>query len=474
MPGPQSARPGPAPARAARRGLPGLPLPALALALAAATPFPSATPAAAAQDERPGVVIGVVHDSTTNAPLANARVAIVGTTSLVDSDADGRFRFDDVPPGEYQVFFFHPRLGTLGVSIPPAEVRVNADAVSEVYLAVPSRETILAGWCSAEPGTGDTSIGGIVTDALTGVPLPRARVMVVGDQIGPLQRRRMVAEVRTEDSGEFRVCKLDSAEELTVAASFGRNQGDPVDLRRAGPNILDIAITIAEPVTITGVVVDNNTGGPVSDAQVALVGSSFAQLTDSAGNFGFAGVPPGKQIIETTRLGYAPRVDSLTVFSNEALGLEIALATEAIVLAPIVVTGRSNRRIGLTTPGARFSGLTAAQVDSIAPRVFDFAGLARAARVPGVIITEKMLANSFGDPQYGVCIEMQRGRRAGNPNACNMVEVRINGGPVPDPAFFLYDLNHRDIKEFEFLTPLQAGLTYGARGANGVLLIYTR
>ena len=138
------------------------------------------------------------------------------------------------------------------------------------------------------------------------------------------------------------------------------------------------------------------------------------------------------------------------------------------------MTGRSNRPTGLTTPGARFSGLTAAQVDSIVPRVFDFAGLARAARVPGVTITEKMLANAFGQADLGVCIEMQRSRAGLNPNTCNMVEVRLNDGPVPDPAFFLLNLDHRDVKEFQFLTPLEAGLMYGQRGANGVLLIYTR
>ncbi len=427
-----------------------------------------------AQDERPGVVIGLVYDSTTSTPLAGARVAVVGTTVMGESDDEGQFRLEGVPAGEYQVIFFHPRLGALGISIPPGQVRVTAGAVSEVYLAVPSRETILAAWCSAETGTGDTSIGGIVTDALTGVPLPRARVMVVGDRTGVLQRRRVVAEVRTEDTGEFRVCKLDSAEELTVAVSFGRNQAPPVDLVRTGPTVLDIAITISEPVTITGVVLDHATGAPLPDVMVELLGSDFSQLTDSVGRFGFAGVPPGRQTIETTRLGYAPRVDSLTVFSNEALGLEIVLSTEAIVLEPIVVTGRGNRTRGLTTPGARFSGLTAAQVDSVASRVFDFPGLLRAARVPGLSITEKMLANAFGSPQMGVCIEMQRGRAGANPNVCNMVEVRLNDGPVPDPSFFLYELDHRDIKEFQFLTPLQAGLTYGQRGANGVLLIYTR
>ncbi len=436
--------------------------------------LPLFAPAASAQDERPGVVIGLVYDSTTSVPLAGARVAVVGTTVMGESDEEGQFRLEDVPAGEYQVIFFHPRLGTLGISIPPGQVRVNAGAVSEVYLAVPSRKTILSAWCSADPGTGDTSIGGIVTDELTGVPLPRARVIVVGDRTGVLQRRRLVAEVRTEASGEFRVCKLDSAEELTVLVSFGRDQAPPLDVTVAGPNILDIVVTISEPVTITGVVVDHGTGGPVPDALVELAGSSFSQLTDSLGKFGFTGIPPGWQTIETSRLGYAPRVDSLTVFSNEALGLEIALSNEALVLDPIVVTGRSNRPSGLTTPGARFSGLTAFQVDSIAPRVFDFAGLARAARVPGLTITEKLLANAFGDPEMGVCIEMQRSRAGANPNTCNMVEVRLNDGPVPDPAFFLLTLNHNDIKEFQFLTPLEAGLAYGQRGANGVLLIYTR
>ena len=452
-------------ARAARSVPPAILLPALLLLFA---------PPVSAQDERPGVVIGLVYDSTTSAPLANARVAVVGTTALGESDEEGQFRLEGVPPGEYQVIFFHQRLGSLGISIPPGEVRVTAGAVSEVYLAVPSRETILTAWCSAEPGSGDTSIGGIVIDSLTGVPLPRARVMVVGDRTGVLQRRRLLADVRTEDSGEFRVCKVDSAEELTVAVSFGRDQAPPVDLWRAGPNVVDIAIPISEPVTITGVVTEYGTNSPLRDALVELVGSNFSQLTDSVGRFGFAGVPPGRQIIETSLLGFAPRVDSLTVFSNEALGLEIALSTEAIVLDPIVVTGRSNRPTGLTTPGARFSGLTAAQVDSIVPRVFDFAGLARAARVPGVTITEKMLANAFGQADLGVCIEMQRSRAGLNPNTCNMVEVRLNDGPVPDPAFFLLNLDHRDVKEFQFLTPLEAGLMYGQRGANGVLLIYTR
>ena len=423
-------------------------------------------------EERSGTIVGLVYDSTTSTPLANANVAVVGTNAFAESDENGEFRIDGVPEGEQTVVFFHRRLGTLGVSATPLQVLIADQAVAEVYLAIPSRPTILSAWCSAEEGEGDTSIGGIVTDALTGVPLPRARVTALGDPVGVFQRPRVVQEVRTENSGEFRLCNLDSSEELTVAVVFGSSEAMPYQLTRSGPQILDVAIHISDPVTITGSVLDWATNAPIPGAHVQLIGSNHSEFTDAAGRFGFTMVPPGKQIIETEVLGYAPRVDSLTVFSNEALGLEILLATEAIALDPLVVTGRRQERV-FTTTGTRFSGLTEAQIDSIIPRVMDFAGIARAARTPGVSIYETTMANVFGNPQVGVCIEMTR-NRGGGANTCNMVEVRINDGPVPDPSFFLMDMNPQDVSRIQFITPLEAGLLYGDRGANGVLLIYTR
>ena len=434
--------------------------------------LPAGSLAAQDAEEATGTVIGLVYDSTTSAPLANARVAVVGTNAFVESDEDGQFRLDEVPVGEHTVVFFHQRLGTLGVSATPQPVVVANESISEVYLAVPSRATLLSAWCSIEPGEGDTSIGGIVTDALTGVPLPRARVTAFGPVSGILQRRQMVGEARTENSGEYRLCHLDWSEELTVLVTFGGNEAMPFDIARSGAQVVDVAIHISDPVTISGSVVDWATRTPVPGARVQLIGSNHSELTDSAGRFGFVGVPPGKQIIETTMLGFAPRIDSLTAFSNEALGLEILLATEAIALDPLVVTGRRRDRI-FTTPGTRFSGLNEAQIDSIIPRTMDFASLARAARTPGVSITERLIANAFGDAQPGVCIEMQR-NRGGGANTCNMVEVRINDGPVPDPSFFLMDLNPQDVARIQFITPIEAGLLYGDRGANGVLLIYTR
>lgn len=421
-----------------------------------------------------GTILGMVYDSTASAPLAEARVAVMGTAAIADTGENGEFRLDGVPEGEHTVMFFHPRLGTLGVAGSTQQVVVRGESVAEAYLAIPSRETILTAWCSVDGGTGNTSIGGIVTDALTGVPLPGARVVALGDRVGVMQRRRVVLEARTENSGEFRLCGLDAAAEISISASFGTNTTLPVEITRPGPHVMDLTIHISDPVTIRGTVMDYATRAPLAGARVRLIGTRHDILTDAEGEFGFTGIPPGKQIIQTDNLGFASRVDSLTVFSNEALGLEILLATEAIVLEPLVVTGRRRDRRILTTPGTRFSGLSEAQVDSLIPRSFDFATLARAARVPGLSVTETYIANAFGVPQMGVCIEMQRARSASNPNACNMVEVRINDGPVPDPSFFLFELNPQDIKSIQFITPLEAGLLYGDRGTNGVLLIYTR
>ncbi len=426
-----------------------------------------------ADESSTGTVVGLVYDSTASAPLAGARVALMGTDQVGESGEDGQFRLDGIPAGEYDVAFFHPRLGVLGVNGAPQRVAVFAGRISDAYLAVPSRETIMGAWCSAEPGAGPVSIGGVITDALTGVPLPRAVVKVLGDRQGALRSRPVLAEARTESDGGYLICNLPGAAGMLVQVEFGTSENLPRQIAANGPQVLDLSIPISEPVTITGSVVDYASQEPLHSARVQLLGTDFSTLTDSAGKFGLSGLPPGRQTIETSHLGYATRVDSLTVFSNEALGLEIVLATEAIALDPIVVTGRRNENI-FTTTGIRFVGLTEAQVDSIAPRVIDMAGLVRQVRVPGLSIRETYLPNAFGQPQMGLCIELVRGRTAAMPNTCNMVEVRINEGPVPEPAFFLVELNPRNIRRIQLIPPMEASILYGDRAVNGVLLIYTR
>ena len=110
---------------------------------------------------------------------------------------------------------------------------------------------------------GNTSIGGTVTDALTSVPLPGARVVALGDRVGVMQRQRVVAETRTENSGEFILCGLDANTALSITATFGNNATLPVEIVRAGPHVMDMTIHISDPVTINGTVMDYATRAPL-------------------------------------------------------------------------------------------------------------------------------------------------------------------------------------------------------------------
>ena len=69
---------------------------------------------------------------------------------------------------------------------------------------------------------------------------------------------------------------------------------------------------------------------------------------------------------------------------------------------------------------------------------------------------------------------MSRNWRSGDPASCNMVYVLVNDAPIANPQVFLQHINPRDVRRIQFITPIEAGVLYGTRGAAGVLLIYLR
>jgi carboxypeptidase family protein len=60
----------------------------------------------------------------------------------------------------------------------------------------------------------------------------------------------------------------------------------------------------ARPVTVTGRVVDRNTGQPVAAARVEFWDRRLSAYSDTAGRFTIAGVPPGTHAVRVTRIGY--------------------------------------------------------------------------------------------------------------------------------------------------------------------------
>src|SRR3989441_4546002 len=59
--------------------------------------------AAAVAAAQQGAVVGRVTDQTTGQPLVNARITVPGTSLLAATNADGRYRLGNVPPGQVTV-----------------------------------------------------------------------------------------------------------------------------------------------------------------------------------------------------------------------------------------------------------------------------------------------------------------------------------------------------------------------------------
>jgi outer membrane receptor for ferrienterochelin and colicins len=110
----------------------------------------------------------------------------------------------------------------------------------------------------------------------------------------------------------------------------------------------------AQTGTLTGRVTDAESGQPLSDVAVEVVGLDETQaggvFTNAQGSFQFT-LGPGSYSIVFSRLGYETlRLDGIRVASGLTETLEVPLASRAFVLNPVVVTASRRAEKALEAP----------------------------------------------------------------------------------------------------------------------------
>ena len=203
---------------------------------------------------------------------------------------------------------------------------------------------------------------------------------------------------------------------------------------------------------ISGTVLSQEDGQRIIGAAVQVTGTSTGMLTDVNGRFSLT-LPEGSKTLTISYLGY----ESKTV--NAKNGMRVFLKADVAALDEVIVVAYGTQK------KSAFTG-SAAQVDAKAIEAHVSSNVANslAGAAPGV-----QVINSSGDPTSSSPTIRIRG--VGSMSAGNNPLIVLDGMPY-DGA--LNSINPNDVESMTVLKDASASAIYGARGANGVVLITTK
>ena len=208
-------------------------------------------------------------------------------------------------------------------------------------------------------------------------------------------------------------------------------------------------VSLAQNLKITGHVKDT-TGEPVIGASVQVEGTSTGTITDFDGNFSLSAPSNGK--LQFSFIGY---VSQLIPINNQST-LNVTLKEDSEVLDEVVVIGyQTVRRKDLTGSVASVKG------DAIAATPVSNVAQALQGKLPGVNIMSQ-----DGRPDAEISIRVRGG---GSISQSNDPLVLIDGIPGT-----IGDIPSDMVESIDVLKDASSTAIYGARGANGVILITTK
>ncbi len=228
---------------------------------------------------------------------------------------------------------------------------------------------------------------------------------------------------------------------------------------------------------VTGRVTDSLSGQGIAVATVTVVGTALSARSAEDGRYRITEVPVGEHTIRVIRIGYIAVTKSVTVLPDQEAMLDFALTPQATRLEEVVAIGYgTTERRELT--GA-VSSVTADQIASAPVTSVEQALVGRAAGV--------QVVTSSGQPGAGAMVRIRGGNSI---SARNDPLYVVDGVPLTTnlddatPGTLLGEgmrglnpisgLNPDDIASIEILKDASAGAIYGARAANGVVLITTK
>lgn len=235
---------------------------------------------------------------------------------------------------------------------------------------------------------------------------------------------------------------------------------------------------VAQTGRLTGTVTDSASGLPIISATVSVVSApNLAAITGPEGRYSISNVPAGPVQLRVQRLGFSPRVLSVVVQAGETQTVNAALLVVATQLSAVVSVGygSQNKRdvtgsvAAVTTEALERSPIVS--LDQVLQGTSPGVDVTTASSEPGGALSVRIRGTSSitgsAEPLYvvdGFPIENDiEGQSAGD-----------GGRSRTTPANPLATINPSDIESITILKDASSTAIYGARGANGVVIITTK
>lgn len=236
---------------------------------------------------------------------------------------------------------------------------------------------------------------------------------------------------------------------------------------------LSVGMIHAQNLTVRGVVVSEEDGLPLTGATVMVKGTLLGAVTDVDGHFEIPNVPPQSNTLVVSFIGMVSKeIDILSGTMN------IRLRPNAEELEEVVVTGYGITRKAAFTGAAQVIDNKVIQMKSDADFLKSLEGsvagfqMMNASGQPGAYASTTIRGtnslNSGTEPLYVIDgVPMYTGNLAGMSINNSLAAATTGVNPITN-------LNANDIESITVLKDATATSIYGARAANGVIVITTK
>jgi hypothetical protein len=229
-----------------------------------------------------------------------------------------------------------------------------------------------------------------------------------------------------------------------------------------------------EPKTLSGVIVDADSGEPVLDVLLRIDDSGFRAVSDSAGRFRMEGIPPGSHRLVLSHIAYGEHSRPLTLSDTATADFLIRISRQAIELEPIEVVVLSDAERARRASGNSIDLIERPTIDAFASRGVSLVNLL-ASEVPGIRVNGPCVEFRLQERSRGIGVPDPDNIRARDPvnRSCRELTVYVDGVRVLGSSD-LQTIPLQDLERVEVLSPGEAGVRFGSSGGTGVILLETR